>query len=204
MTIGERHDECLTAYLAYDFDYQAVESVTGFDRLEVMASINDFDNKMSELGIMGYLELGYILTEAIVNVISTIHYDGRYQQLATTDYFTLLSDILSNEEEFSEGLDDVLTQAADLCFRVHNFFVIGFSAHLDYNERCYLATVVYPEDKYEMFASAAELTEDAILLGCGIPKEYDENEDILQQIHADLVARINRRLSSVSRRSGNN
>ena len=123
------------------------------------------------------MDIGYILTEAIVNVVPTTYYKPARQQIVSTDYFQLLSDILSDEEELAHNLDDILTQAADLCFRVHNFFVIGFSAQLEQDERNYLSSVVYPQDDYEMHTKAVELTEDAIILGCGIPKVFDEDED---------------------------
>ncbi len=198
MITSGQYYESQAAYIAYNFDYHAVESVTGFDRHEVMASINDYDDKLDKLGILGCLDIGYILTEAIVNVVPTTYYKSA---IVSTDYFQLLSDILSDEEELAHNLDDILTQATDLCFRVHNFFVIGFSAQLEQDERNYLSSVVYPQDDYEMHTKAVERTEDAIILGCGIPKVFDEDEDALQQLHANLVARINRNLSRSSQRS---
>lgn len=201
MITSGQYDESQAAYIAYNFDYHAVESVTGFDRHEVMASINDYDDKLDKLGILGYLDIGYILTEAIVNVVPTTYYKPARQQIVSTDYCQLLSDILSDEEELAHNLDDILTQAADLCFRVHNFFVIGFSAQLEQDERNYLSSVVYPQDDYEMYTKAVELTEDAIILGCGIPKVFDEDEDAQQRIHANFVTRINRNLSRSSQRS---
>ena len=139
MITSGQYDESQAAYIAYNFDYHAVESVTGFDRHEVMASINDYDDKLDKLGILGYLDIGYILTEAIVNVVPTTYYKPARQQIVSTDYFQLLSDILNDEEEliYFNGTTPILLRG------INEKFDIDYGD----NKELFKINVVHESDK---------------------------------------------------------
>ena len=203
MSFGRNNSEdCQITSLAYFFDFPAVESVTGFDKQEVMAFINGYETKMDNLGILGYVDITYILSEAVTNTV--ISGDVLAERIGVaTDYYSLIYDILSNEEDI-DNLDDLVSQASQLCYNIHNFFVIGFTVHLSYEEREYLSSVLYStnvHDYIDIDNTCITLTDDAIIFIAAIPRELDEDEDYIQQLHANLVARINRNLSRSSQRS---
>ena len=203
MSYGRNNsDDCQLTALAYFFDFAAVESVTGFDKQEVMASINGYETKMDDLGILGYVDITYIMAEAVTNTIITGDMSVPRISMAT-DYYSLFYDILSNEENI-DSLDDLVCQASQLCYHIHNFFVIGFTTHLNYEEREYLSSILYSNnihDYVDIDDSCITVSDDVIIFIAAIPRELDEDEDALQQLHANLVARINRNLSRSSQRS---
>lgn len=204
MSYGRNNsDNCQLTYFIYDFDYSAVESLTGFDKQEVMVMINDYDDRMDEIGVLGYLEIGYVLAEAIVGVVSEIKPDGNRHELVATDYFALFSDLI-DEGDIVGAVDDALCQASTLCYRIHNFLVAGLTTLLDYEERSYLAAVLVHECAIPagMNPKILELTDDSIIITCGVPHELDEDEDSIQRLHASIAARINRGLSNRTRRGG--
>ena len=203
MSFGRNNsDDCQLTALAYFFDFAAVESVTGFDKQEVMAFINGYETKMDDLGILGYVDITYIMAEAVTNTIITGDMSSPRISMAT-DYYSLFYDILSNEENI-DSLDDLVRQASQLCYHIHNFFVIGFTTHLNYEEREYLSSILYINnihDYVDIDDSCITVSDDVIIFIAAIPRELDEDEDALQQLHANLVARINRNLSRSSQRS---
>ena len=196
-------DVCQITSLAYFFDFAAVESVTGFDKQEVMVLINGYDKKRYELGLSGYIDITFVMAEAIVNTVVDIRPDEK-RDFVSADYYAMLCDMLTDEEDRFENLDDTLMAGFKLCYRLHNFLVIGFTSQLEYDERAYLASVLYNIDVHDYVGadqSSITVTDDAIIFLAAIPKELDEDEDALQQLHANLVARINRNLSRSSQRS---
>lgn len=196
-------DVCQITSLAYFFDFAAVESVTGFDKQEVMVLINGYDKKMDELGLSGYIDITFVMAEAIVNTVVDIRPDEK-RDFVSADYYAMLCDMLTDEEDRFENLDETLMAGFKLCYRLHNFLVIGFTSQLEYDERAYLASVLYNIDVHDYVGgdqSSITVTDDAIIFLAAIPKEFDEDEDALQQLHANLVARINRNLSRSSQRS---
>ena len=203
MSYGRNNsDDCQLTALAYFFDFAAVESVTGFDKQEVMAFINGYETKMDDLGILGYVDITYIMAEAVTNTIITGDMSAPRISMAT-DYYSLFYDILSNEENI-DSLDDLVRQASQLCYHIHNFFVIGFTTHLNYEEREYLSSILYSNnihDYVDIDDSCITVSDDVIIFIAAIPRELDEDEDALQQLHANLIARINRNLSRSSQRS---
>lgn len=203
MSFGRNNsDDCQIISLAYFFDFAAVESVTGFDKQEVMAFINGFETKMDDLGILGYVDITYILADAVTSTI--ISGDVSSQQInMASDYYTLFYDILSNEENI-DSLDDLVCQASQLCYYIHNLFVIGFTAHLNYEELDYLSTVLYSNDIHDYIGiddPCITVSDDAIIFIAAIPRELDEDKDYVQQIHSNLLARVNRNLSRSTQRS---
>lgn len=204
MSFGRNNsDDCQITSLAYFFDFAAVESVTGFDKQEVMAVINDYDKRMDELGLSGYIDITFVMAEAIVNTVVEIRPDNG-RELVSADYYAMLCDMLVDEEGF-DNLDEVIMQGFKLCHRLHNFLVIGFTSQLGYDERAYLASVLFNIDVHayvDMSPSTITVTDDAIIFLAAIPRELDEDEDSLQQLHSNLVARINRNLSRSTQRSG--
>ena len=203
MSFGRNNsDDCQLTSLAYFFDFAAVESVTGFDKQEVMAYINGYETKMDNLGMLGYVDITYIMAEAVTNTIISGDMSEPRISMAT-DYYSLIYDILSNEENI-DNLDDLVCQASQLCYHIHNFFVVGFTAHLNYEELEYLSSVLYSNnihDYIDIDGSCITVSDDVIIFIAAIPRELDEDEDALQQLHANLVARINRNLSRSSQRS---
>ena len=203
MSFGRNNSEdCQITSLAYFFDFSAVESVTGFDKQEVMAFINGYETKMDNLGILGYVDITYILSEAVTNTVISGGVLAERIGVAT-DYYSLIYDILSNEEDI-DNLDDLVSQASQLCYIIHNFFVIGFTAHLSYEEREYLSSVLYStniHDYIDVGDTFITLTDDVIIFIAAIPIELDEDEDYIQQIHSDIIARVNRNLSRSTQRS---
>ena len=203
MSFGRNNSEdCQITSLAYFFDFPAVESVTGFDKREVMAFINGYETKMDNLGILGCVDLTYILSEAVTNTVISGGVLAERISIAT-DYYSLIYDALSIEEDI-DNLDDLVSQASQFCHNIHNFFVIGFTAHLSYEEREYLSSVLYStnvHDYIDVDDTCITLTDDVIIFIAAIPRELDEDEDYVQQLHANLVARINRNLSRSSQRS---
>lgn len=204
MSFGRNNSEdCQITSLAYFFDFSAVESVTGFDKQEVMVAINDYDRKMDELGLSGYIDITFVMTEAIVNTVVDIRADNN-REFVSTDYYTMLCNMLTGEEDRFENLDDTLMAGFKLCYRLHNFFVIGFTAHLSYEEREYLSSVLYStnvHDYIDVDDTCITLTDDVIIFMAVIPRELDEDEDYIQQIHSDIIARVNRNLSRSTQRS---
>lgn len=203
MSFGRNNsDDCQLTSLAYFFDFAAVESVTGFDKQEVMAFINGYETKMDDLGILGYIDITYIMVEAVVNTIIS----GDISELRISmaaDYYSLIYDILSNEENI-DNLDDLVCQAGQLCYHIHNFFVVGFAAHLNYDEREYLSSILHSNnihDYIDIDSSCITVSDDAIIFMVAIPRELDEDEDYIQQIHSNLLARVNRNLSRSTQRS---
>ncbi len=203
MSFGRNNsDDCQLTSLAYFFDFAAVESVTGFDKQEVMAFINGYETKMDNLGMLGYVDITYILAEAVTNTIISGDMSEPRISMAT-DYYSLIYDILSNEENI-DNLDDIVCQASQLCYHIHNFFVVGFTAHLNYEEREYLSSVLYSNnihDYIDIDDTCITLTDDVIIFIAAIPRELDEDEDYIQQIHSDIIARVNRNLSRSTQRS---
>lgn len=203
--MGSYLDDDRTTCLIYEFDYQAVESASGLERHDVMALVNEFDNKMNELHLGGALDISFILAEAVTGVVSEIKLDGT-QQLVSTDYYTLFYDILSNDEELYESIDDISMSGANMCFKLHNLLVIGFTALMDHEERLHLASVLgYRSELLDINEKfqCVELTEDSIIITCPIPEELDEyyeDDDAIQKLHSHLIARINRALSRSTRR----
>lgn len=204
MSFGRNNsDDCQITSLAYFFDFAAVESVTGFDKQEVMAVINDYDRKMDEYGLSGYIDITFVMAEAIVNTVVVIR-EGDKRDYVSTDYYAMLSDMIGEDADRYENLDDTLMAGFKLCYRLHNFLVIGFTSQLEYDERSYLASVLYNIDVHAYIDSdkpSITVTDDAIVFLAAIPRELDEDEDSLQQLHSNLVARINRSLSGSSQRS---
>ena len=203
MSFGRNNsDDCQLTSLAYFFDFAAVESVTGFDKQEVMAYINGYETKMDNLGMLGYVDITYILAEAVTNTIISGDMSEPRISMAT-DYYSLIYDILSNEENI-DNLDDLVCQASQLCYHIHNFFVVGFTAHLNYEEREYLSSVLYSNnihDYIDIDGSCITVSDDVIIFIAAIPRELDEDEDYVQQIHSNLLARVNRNLSRSTQRS---
>lgn len=203
MSFGRNNsDDCQLTSLAYFFDFAAVESVTGFDKQEVMAFINGYETKMDNLGMLGYVDITYILAEAVTNTIISGDMSEPRISMAT-DYYSLIYDILSNEENI-DNLDDIVCQASQLCYHIHNFFVVGFTAHLNYEEREYLSSVLYSNnihDYIDIDGSCITVSDDVIIFIAAIPRELDEDEDYVQQIHSNLLARVNRNLSRSTQRS---
>lgn len=204
MSYGRNNsDDCQITSLAYFFDFAAVESVTGFDKQEVMAVINDYDRKMDEYGLSGYIDITFVMAEAIVNTVVVIR-EGDKRDYVSTDYYAMLSDMIGEDADRYENLDDTLMAGFKLCYRLHNFLVIGFTSQLEYDERSYLASVLNSNDVHAYVDSdkpSITVTDDAIVFLAAIPRELDEDEDSLQQLHSNLVARINRSLSGSSQRS---
>lgn len=204
MSFGRNNsDDCQITSLAYFFDFAAVESVTGFDKQEVMAVINDYDRKMDEYGLSGYIDITFVMAEAIVNTVVDIR-EGDKRDYVSADYYAMLSDMIGEDADRYENLDDTLMAGFKLCYRLHNFLVIGFTSQLEYDERSYLASVLYNIDVHAYIDSdkpSITVTDDAIVFLAAIPRELDEDEDSLQQLHSNLVARINRSLSGSSQRS---
>lgn len=204
MSFGRNNsDDCQITSLAYFFDFAAVESVTGFDKQEVMAVINDYDRKMDEYGLSGYIDITFIMAEAIVNTVANIR-EGDKRDYVSADYYAMLSDMIGEDADRYENLDDTLMAGFKLCYRLHNFLVIGFTSQLEYDERSYLASVLNSNDVHAYVDSdkpSITVTDDAIVFLAAIPRELDEDEDSLQQLHSNLVARINRSLSGSSQRS---
>ena len=204
MSFGRNNsDDCQITSLAYFFDFAAVESVTGFDKQEVMAVINDYDRKMDEYGLSGYIDITFVMAEAIVNTVVVIR-EGDKRDYVSTDYYAILSDMIGEDADRYENLDDTLMAGFKLCYRLHNFLVIGFTSQLEYDERSYLASVLNSNDVHAYVDSdkpSITVTDDAIVFLAAIPRELDEDEDSLQQLHSNLVARINRSLSGSSQRS---
>lgn len=204
MSFGRNNsDDCQITSLAYFFDFAAVESVTGFDKQEVMAVINDYDRKMDECGLSGYIDITFVMAEAIVNTVVDIR-EGDKRDYVSADYYAMLSDMIGEDADRYENLDDTLMAGFKLCYRLHNFLVIGFTSQLEYDERSYLASVLYNIDVHAYIDSdkpSITVTDDAIVFLAAIPRELDEDEDSLQQLHSNLVARINRSLSGSSQRS---
>lgn len=204
MSFGRNNsDDCQITSLAYFFDFAAVESVTGFDKQEVMAVINDYDRKMDEYGLSGYIDITFVMAEAIVNTVANIR-EGDKRDYVSADYYAMLSDMIGEDADRYENLDDTLMAGFKLCYRLHNFLVIGFTSQLEYDERSYLASVLYNIDVHAYVDSdkpSITVTDDAIVFLAAIPRELDEDEDSLQQLHSNLVARINRSLSGSSQRS---
>ena len=203
MSFGRNNsDDCQITSLAYFFDFSAVESVTGFDKQEVMALINGYETKMDNLGMLGYVDITYIMAEAVTNTIISGDMSEPRISMAT-DYYSLIYDILSNEENI-DNLDDLVCQASQLCYHIHNFFVVGFTAHLNYEEREYLSSVLYSNnihDYIDIDDSCITVSDDVIIFIAAIPRELDEDEDYVQQIHSNLLARVNRNLSRSTQRS---
>lgn len=203
MSFGRNNsDDCQLTSLAYFFDFAAVESVTGFDKQEVMAYINGYETKMDNLGMLGYVDITYIMAEAVTNTIISGDMSEPRISMAT-DYYSLIYDILSNEENI-DNLDDLVCQASQLCYHIHNFFVVGFTAHLNYEEREYLSSVLYSNnihDYIDIDGSCITVSDDVIIFIAAIPRELDEDEDYVQQIHSNLLARVNRNLSRSTQRS---
>lgn len=206
MSFGRNNsDDCQLTSLAYFFDFAAVESVTGFDKQEVMAFINGYETKMDNLGMLGYVDITYIMAEAVTNTIISGDMSEPRISMAT-DYYSLIYDILSNEENI-DNLDDLVCQASQLCYHIHNFFVVGFTAHLNYEEREYLSSVLYSNnihDYIDIDGSCITVSDDVIIFIAAIPRELDEDEDYVQQIHSNLLARVNRNLSRSTQRSRRN
>lgn len=204
MSFGRNNsDDCQITSLAYFFDFAAVESVTGFDKQEVMAVINDYDRKMDEYGLSGYIDITFVMAEAIVNTVVVIR-EGDKRDYVSADYYAMLSDMIGEDADRYENLDDTLMAGFKLCYRLHNFLVIGFTSQLEYDERSYLASVLNSNDVHAYVDSdkpSITVTDDAIVFLAAIPRELDEDEDSLQQLHSNLVARINRNLSGSSQRS---
>ena len=204
MSFGRNNsDDCQITSLAYFFDFAAVESVTGFDKQEVMVAINDYDRKMDELGLSGYIDITFVMAEAIVNTVVVIR-EGDKRDYVSADYYAMLSDMIGEDADRYENLDDTLMAGFKLCYRLHNFLVIGFTSQLEYDERSYLASVLNSNDVHAYVDSdkpSITVTDDAIVFLAAIPRELDEDEDSLQQLHSNLVARINRNLSGSSQRS---
>ncbi len=205
MSFGRNNsDDCQIVSLVYSFDFAAVESVTGFDKQEVMAVINEYDKKMDSLGLADLIDITFILAEAIVNTVTNISDHGK-RDYVTADYYAILSDMVSDDEDRFENLDDTLMAGWKLCYRLHNFLVIGFTAHLDYEERSYLASIISSNYLYEeTIRSIGSLTvtdDDVIIFAAAIPRELDEDEDAIQQLHTNILARINRNLSRSTQRS---
>lgn len=204
MSFGRNNsDDCQITSLAYFFDFAAVESVTGFDKQEVMAVINDYDRKMDECGLSGYIDITFVMAEAIVNTVVDIR-EGDKRDYVSADYYAMLSDMIGEDADRYENLDDTLMAGFKLCYRLHNFLVIGFTSQLEYDERSYLASLLYNIDVHAYIDSdkpSITVTDDAIVFLAAIPRELDEDEDSLQQLHSNLVARINRSLSGSSQRS---
>ena len=203
MSFGRNNSEdCQITSLAYFFDFAAVESVTGFDKREVMAFINGYETKMDNLGILGYVDITHILSEAVTNTV--ISGDVLAERIGiATDYYSLFYDILSNEENI-DNLDDLVSQASQFCYNIHTLFVIRFTAHLSYEEREYLSSVLYStnvHDYIDIDNTCITLTDDVIIFIAAIPRELDEDEDYIQQIHSDIIARVNRNLSRSTQRS---
>ena len=204
MSFGRNNsDDCQITSLAYFFDFSAVESVTGFDKQEVMALINGYEKKMDEIGLLGYIDVSFILAEALVNTVVEVK-ENHKKDYVYVDYFSIISDMIGDDQEHFENLDDTLMAGYRLCHRLHNFLVIGFTSQLEYEERAYLTSVLF-NTEIHTYTLANEptvaVTEDAIVFLATIPRELDEDEDALQQLHANLVARINRNLSRSSQRS---
>lgn len=205
MSFGRNNsDDCQIVSLVYSFDFAAVESVTGFDKQEVMAVINEYDKKMDSLGLADLIDITFVLAEAIVNTVTNISDHGK-RDYVTADYYAILSDMVSDDEDRFENLDDTLMAGWKLCYRLHNFLVIGFTAHLDYEERSYLASIISSNYLYEeTIRSIGSLTvtdDDVIIFAAAIPRELDEDEDAIQQLHTNILARINRNLSRSTQRS---
>lgn len=205
MSFGRNNsDDCQIVSLVYSFDFAAVESVTGFDKQEVMAVINEYDKKMDSLGLADLIDITFVLAEAIVNTVTNISDHGK-RDYVTADYYAILSDMVSDDEDRFENLDDTLMSGWKLCYRLHNFLVIGFTAHLDYEERSYLASIISSNYLYEeTIRSIGSLTvtdDDVIIFAAAIPRELDEDEDAIQQLHTNILARINRNLSRSTQRS---
>lgn len=203
MSFGRNNsDDCQITSLAYFFDFTAVESVTGFDKQEVMALINNYDKKMDEYGLSGYIDITFVMAEAIINTVTDIR-KGDKRDFVTADYYAMLSDMVGEDADRFENLDDTLMAGFKLCYRLHNFLVIGFTSQLEYTERSYLASVLYNIDVHTYVASeipSITVTDDSIIFLAAIPRVLDEDEDILQQLHANLLARINRNLSRSTQR----
>ena len=204
MSFGRNNsDDCQITSLAYFFDFAAVESVTGFDKQEVMAVINDYDRKMDEYGLSGYIDITFVMAEAIVNTVVVIR-EGDKRDYVSTDYYAVLSDMIGEDADRYENLDDTLMAGFKLCYRLHNFLVIGFTSQLEYDERSYLASVLNSNDVHAYVDSdkpSITVTDDAIVFLAAIPRELDEDEDSLQQLHSDIIARVNRNLSRSTQRS---
>lgn len=189
--------------LIHSFDFAAVKSVMGLDKQDVMAMVNNYDDYMDENQASGLLDFSFLLAEAICGVVSEIKYDGSHQQIVSTDYFAMLYDMLSNEEDQFENLDDIVCTVSRHCLKIHSALVVGFTAQLEYDERSYLASILShgmsnPSDDPDF--KVAELTDETIILTCTIPRELDEDEDSIQRLHSNIVARINSALSRDSRR----
>jgi len=204
MSFGRNNsDDCQIVSLVYSFDFAAVESVTGFDKQEVMAVINEYDKKMDSLGLADLIDITFVLAEAIVNTVTNISDHGK-RDYVTADYYAILSDMVSDDEDRFENLDDTLMAGWKLCYRLHNFLVIGFTAHLDYEERSYLASIISSNYLYEeTIRTIGPLTvtdDDVIIFAAAIPRELDEDEDAIQQLHTNILARINRNLSRSTQR----
>lgn len=170
-----------------------------------MAFINGYETKMDNLGMLGYVDITYILAEAVTNTIISGDMSEPRISMAT-DYYSLIYDILSNEENI-DNLDDIVCQASQLCYHIHNFFVVGFTAHLNYEEREYLSSVLYSNnihDYIDIDGSCITVSDDVIIFIAAIPRELDEDEDYVQQIHSNLLARVNRNLSRSTQRSRRN
>ena len=171
--------------------------------MDIFEKINGYDKKRYELGLSGYIDITFVMAEAIVNTVVDIRPDEK-RDFVSADYYAMLCDMLTDEEDRFENLDDTLMAGFKLCYRLHNFLVIGFTSQLEYDERAYLASVLYNIDVHDYVGadqSSITVTDDAIIFLAAIPKELDEDEDALQQLHANLVARINRNLSRSSQRS---
>lgn len=208
MSFGRNNsDDCQIVSLVYSFDFAAVESVTGFDKQEVMAVINEYDKKMDSLGLADLIDITFVMAEAIVNTVTNISDHGK-REYVTADYYAILSDMVGNDEDRFENLDDTLMAGWKLCYRLHNFLVIGFTAHLDYEERSYLASIISSNYLYEeTIRTIGPLTvtdDDVIIFAAAIPRELDEDEDAIQQLHTNILARINRNLSRSTQRSRRN
>lgn len=205
MSFGRNNsDDCQITSLAYFFDFAAVESVTGFDKQEVMAAINSYEKKMDEIGLLGYIDISFVMAEAIVNTVTEIREDSK-RDFVHIDYYATIGDMIGEDEEHFENLDDTLMAGYRLCHKVHNFLVIGFTAHLGYVDRSYLASVLFNTDIHSYALNnepTITVTDDAIVFLAAIPRELDEDEDAIQQLHTNLLARIDRNLPSSTRRGG--
>lgn len=204
MSFGRNNsDDCQITSLAYFFDFAAVESVTGFDKQEVMALINGYEKKMDEIGILGYIDISFVMAESLVNTVTEVR-ENSNRDYVYVDYYAIISDMIGEDQEHFENLDETLMAGYRLCHRLHNFLVIGFTSQLGYDERSYLASVLFTTEIHAYSLTnepTVTVTDDAIVFMATIPRELDEDEDVLQQLHVNLIARINRNLSRSSQRS---
>lgn len=205
MKTDSRSNPNLTVFV-YNFNFEAIESLMGLDMFSALSLPDELYDLLGDHGLYGITDLSMIMYDALQYVIDHPNaWRDKLYQFTTVDYVRELSDIVDNlDEDGYLDLDyDVVCDVANLCFKIHNVFVIGLTMHLSKDEREYLTKVMVHDGEMPQGShpeNAVVLTDDAILITCNLSEGKDAYDDsqALKDLHDVFLARAHRRLSSAT------